>query len=235
MADNETPKTTRDVDDISLEDVKPARKRGKAVGALVLLLLIAVVCVVWWFGQEAKRAAEERQKAETARQAQLALVQGNIADAVAAAETGNVDLALNKLQIAEDKLGQMISAANSENNQQAAQEAYTKRQFVIDARKAIEEEQTRFRSVVNEQLGSLRAAFGVAATTSATPATESAAPAEGTAAPSPEAPAAPEAPQAAPAPDAAAPAAPAAAPAAPAAPAVPVPAAPAAPVAPAAS
>lgn len=239
MADNETPKTTRDVDDISLEDVKPAKKGGKAVGTLLLLVLIGIVVLVWWFGQEAKRAAEERQKAETARQAQLALVQGNIADAVAAADAGNIDLALNKLQIAEDKLGQMISAANGENNQTAAQEAYTKRQFVIDARKAIEEEQARFRSVVNEKLGSLRTAFGVAATTPAAPATEGTTPAPeaGTVAPSTEAPVTPEASPVAPAPDAtvapAAPAAPSATPAAPTAPAVPAPVAPAAPAAPA--
>ncbi|MEN6546221.1 MAG: hypothetical protein ABFE07_09290 [Armatimonadia bacterium] len=235
MAD--TPNTPRDVDDISLDDARPAKKRGRAAGILLLLVLIGIVLLVWWFSAEAKRAAEERQKAETARQAQLTMVQGNIADAVAAGEAGNVDLALNKLQIAEDKLGQMISAANSENNQQAAQEAYTKRQFVIDARKAIEEEQTRFRSVVNEKLGSLRAAFGVAQSIpSATPATEGTtgttpAPDAGVVAPNPEAPISPEAPQVAPVPGAAAPAAPGATPAAPAAPAAPAPAAPAVPAA----
>lgn len=243
MADNETPNTPRDVDDINLDDARPAKKSGKATGILLLLVLIGVVLLIWWFSAEAKRAAEERQKAETARQAQLSMVQTNVADAVAAGEAGNIDLALNKLQVAEDKLGQMISSANSENNQEAAQEAYTKRQFVIDARKAIEEEHTRFRSVVSEQLGSLRAAFGVAASTATTPgvdgsATGTVTPAPnvdaGAVAPSPQAPISPEIPQVAPVPGAEAPVAPNTAPAAPEAPVAPVaPAVPAAPVAPA--
>ncbi len=240
MADNGSSKPSRDVDDISLDDARPARKprRGGAVVVLILLILIVVVIAV--IASNKKKAVEEAKKqaqiAETARQAQMDAVKKNLQSAYDLVAVGNVEGALDKLRVADAQLGNIVSTANSENNTEAATQALNQKKYISDALNALEAKQQELTTLAMEQFAGLSTQFGLQAPTpQAAPTTEGteAAPATGTeATPAPAgeaAPAAPAAPEAVPA----APAAPgAAAPAAPAAPAMPTPAAPAAPATP---
>lgn len=222
-----------DIDDISLDDARPA-KRSKGTGAaLGIIILIAIVALLWIVGanRNAKRAAEEKAKADAAqaRAAQMNQVKANVEQAMIEAQAGNISSALSKLEVVENQLGLIITTANTDGDQQAASAALSQKQAVIDARKAIEAQQASFQAAVSQSLAGLASTFGVAVPAPTT--TEPAAPAATGAEGNVPAPATPEAatPVAPTTPETAAPATPA-----PAAPAAPAPAAaPAAPAAPA--
>lgn len=188
MADNGTGKP--DVDDISLDDARPAKKKsGGAGAAIILILLIVIVAVVWFMGYNAKlkREQEAKQKAEQQRSAMMTVVNGHVTAAIEAAQAGNLDAAIAKLNAAEGQLGLIISSANSMNEQQAALDALNKQKSVMDARKGLEE----VRASIADRLGPLGAAFGVAVPAAAAPGTEvvpapgTEVPATGTAVPAP--------------------------------------------------
>lgn len=219
-----------DVDDISLDDARPA-KRSKGTGAVVgIILVVAIVAVLWIVMQRnaQRKAEEERQRIATqARAAQMDQIKGNLEQALTEAQSGNISNALAKLEVMENQLGLIVTTANTDGDQQAASEALAKKQSVIDARKAIEAEQATFQAAVGQSLSGLAATFGVSVPAPAT-ATE-AAPATGTE-PAASTPAAsegvPGAPAASTEPGTAAPSAAAPAAPAPAASAVPAPVAP---------
>ena len=223
MADTGSSKPSRDVDDISLDDTRPAGKprRGGAVLVLILIVLAVVVIAVIVNNQK-KVAAEAKRQAEVAegaRQAQMGVIKGNLQAAYELAAAGNVEGAIDKLRVADAQLGNIVSTANSENNSEAATQALNQKKYVSDALNALEAKQQEMSAVAMEQFAALTAQFGLQA-----PATPAATTPEGTTAPATGT-------EAAPAPGTEAPAAPQA-PAAPAAPVVPAPAAPAAPPAP---
>lgn len=217
-----------DVDDISLDDPRVPKKSGtSAVLGLVVLIVIAGVVLFMVKAQRDKIEAHNKAVADAAqsRAAALSLINDQITQALTDAQSGNLDSAVAKLDAVEAKLGLIISEANGVGDQDAANQAMTKRQAVIDAKKGLEE----IRTSIAEKLAPLATAFGVTAPAATTPAptteaapatdgttapttpTDSAAPAASPAPTTPEA--APAAPQAAPAPVAA----PAPAPTAPAA------------------
>lgn len=229
-----------DVDDISLDDARPAR-RGKGSSAVVgIILLIAIVAVLWIAGanRNAQRAAEEKARADAAqaRAAQMTQIKANVEQAMTEAQAGNVSAALSKLEVVENQLGLIITTANTDGDQTAASAALAQKQSVIDARKAIEAHQATFQAAVGQSLSALASSFGVAVPVPTEPVAPVTPGTEGTVPATPEA--VPGAAVAPAVPDSAAPVAPApavpAAPVAPANPAAPVAPAPAAP-APAAS
>lgn len=192
-----------DVDDISLDDARPAR-RGKGSGAVIgIILLIAIVAVLWVAGanRSAQRAAEEKAKADAAqaRAAQMTQVKSNVEQAMTEAQAGNISGALSKLEVVENQLGLIITTANTDGDQQAASAALAQKQSVIDARKAIEAQQATFQAAVSQSLTGLASSFGVAVpvpaepVAPATPGTEGLAPATPETVPgTPVAPAMPE-------------------------------------------
>jgi hypothetical protein len=218
MADNGSSKPSRDVDDISLDDSRPARKPRRGAGVLVLILLVVVVVVIAVIANNQKKAAEEAKRqaqiAEGARQAQMDAVKKNLQVAYDLATAGNVEGAIDKLTVADGILGNIVSAANSEKNTQAASQALNQKKYVSDALNALEAKQQELSAVAMEQFASLTAQFGLQAPAATTP-QDTAAPATGTE------PVPATGTEVAPATGAEAPAAPAAATPAPAAPAAP--------------
>jgi type II secretory pathway pseudopilin PulG len=235
MADNGSSKPSRDVDDISLDDARPAGKprRGSAVlVVVVLLVLVAVVAVLYVNQQKAAAAKKEAEaRAETARAAQMESVKRNLQAAYDLAAAGNVEGAIDKLAVADSQLGNIVSAANSEGNSEAATQALNQKKYIADALSALQTKKQELQTLAMEQFTGLQSQFGLQAPTTTAPTTETAPPAttDGT---TPPATGTEPAPTAAPAATPEAPAAPAA-PVAPVAPAAaPVPGAPAAPAAP---
>lgn len=228
MADNGSSKPSRDVDDISLDDPRPAGKPRRGSGVLVLILIIvAVVVIAVIFNHQKKVAAEAKRQAEiaeVARQAQMDAVKKNLQSAYDLAAAGNVEGAIDKLTVADGILGNIVSAANGENNTEVAGQALNQKKYISDALSALEAKKQELDALALEQFSGLATQFGLQA-----PAPPAATTPEGTAAPAPGTEATPApAPEATPTPGATAPEA------APGAPAAPAPAAPAAPVAPAA-
>ena len=127
------------IDDISLEDPKPEKKSGTSpVVVLVLVILIAVVAFLAYTSY-AKRenervAAEARAQAAAARDAQIQSAEGNIAEALAQAEQGNVEAAIAKLQVAENQIGLIVTTANSDGESGIAGQMLETKQAFNDAR-----------------------------------------------------------------------------------------------------
>lgn len=226
MADTGSDKPTRDVDDISLDDARPARKGGGGGGlVLILVVLIAIAGIIWYvLDSQAKQRAEAERQAKIqaeAREAQIGKAKENLQAALTANAAGDLGTAISHLRTADIMLGNIVSTANSEGNTQAAEEVLKQKGYISAALSAIQ-------AAANEQMNVLATQFqlesGTAAPTpdATAPATPDAtAPAEAPVTPDATAPATPAAPAY---PDAAAPAAPVAPEAAPPAP---MPAAPA--------
>ncbi len=245
MAENESAKPKRDIDDIELEET-PSRKKGGGGGAavIILVLLIAIVAALWYVSDmQKKRKAEAERLArveEEARRAQMQAVKDNLQEAINAVAQGDIAGALSSMQTAERMLGNMVSAANNSGNVAAASDLLRQKEYIVSAISAI-------KGAAMEQMNILAAQFGLNPP-SAAPSGEATPPAAGAESPGatvpapaggPEASTAPGMAPAAPAPGAAPGAsAPAAAPAPPAEPApaapAPQPSAPAVPAAPAA-
>ena len=175
MADNGSSKPSRDVDDISLDDVRPAGKprRGSAVLVLVLLILIVVVVAVVVNNQ--KKAAEEAKRqaavAEGARQAQMDAAKKNLQAAYDLAAAGDVEGAIAKLEVADGIMGNIVSAANAEKNTDAASQALNQKKYVSDALSALRAKQQETQALAMEQFSGLASQFGLQAPAAPQPTT----------------------------------------------------------------
>ena len=222
MADTGSDKPTRDVDDISLDDARPARKGGGGGGiVLILVLLIAIAGIIWYvLDSQAKQRIEAERQAKMqaeAREAQIGKAKENLQAALNANAAGDLGTAISHLRTADNMLGNIVSTANSEGNTEAAAEVLRQKGHVAAALSAIQ-------AAANEHMSALATQFQLQPTTAAPAAADATTPATPeTPATGTEAPALPDAgaPAAPAAPDAAAPVAPAA----PAAPVAPEPAA----------
>src|SRR5512140_1316703 len=113
MADSGSGKPTRDVDDISLDDARPARRGGTGAIFVVVLIIVAIVVIALvWSNQkkvqEAKREAIKQ--AGIARAAQMDAVKKDLQEAVDLSAGGNVDGAISKLEAADGLMGGIITA-----------------------------------------------------------------------------------------------------------------------------
>jgi hypothetical protein len=156
------------VDDISLEDARPAKKPGG--GGLGWLILVIVVVAVAWFAyssyarkQQAEAEAKAKADAAMSRVAQTGAANDNVREALTLAEQGNMPAAIAKLQAAESLYGMIIGGANEAGDQEAASKALADRGAIQDSRQALELEQQRFQENVKLQLDALRANFGIPA------------------------------------------------------------------------
>jgi hypothetical protein len=190
MADSKKP--TRDVDDISLDDARPSGKSGKGGAVLVLILLIAAVALIWFISaQQHKKAAEvakAKADAAVAREAQISKAVENLQLATDKAAAGDIDGAIDKLQVADAMLGNVITAANNDGDQDAASAVMAQRAPLSAALSALEAKQAELKAIAEEQFGILRSQFSLTAPAATeTPATTTpegtTPPAEGTAPP----------------------------------------------------
>lgn len=227
MAETGPTKPSRDVDDISLDDARPARKRGKGGGVLALILIILIIVVIAVIAGNQKKAAEEAKKqaliAENARLAQMDAIKKNLQAGYDLAAAGNVEGAIDKLSVADAQLGNIVSTANSEKNTDAAAQALSQKKYISDALAALQAKKLEMQTLAMDQFSAMSSQFGLTAPSATPPptaATDTTAPA---ATPTPEATATPATGSEAPA---ATPPAPTAAPGAPGVPAPPTPVAP---------
>ena len=165
MADNGSSKSPRDVDDISLDDARPARKPsrgGAVVVVIVLIVLVAVIAVVY---VNKKKAAEEaKQQAQAAavtRQAQMDVVKRNLQAAYDLSAAGNVEAAIDKLGVADAQLGVIVSNANSEKNNEAATQALNQKKYISDAYNALQTKKQELQAVAMDQFTTLAAQFNL--------------------------------------------------------------------------
>lgn len=213
MADD-TGNDTRDVDDISLEDVAKPKKSGKkSVAAFIVIVAIVAAIVVAYIGYSNKKE-QERREAQARQEQHIAQINSNIADAITRAEAGDLDGAVSKLQASETELGGIVTAANEEGNPDTARQALLKETALKDALQAIQAQRDQLKATVDQQMANLRTQFGITPSAAPSSATEAPAAPAGAAPAQPETPAqATEQPAAPEAPTAAVPAGPAAPPA----------------------
>jgi hypothetical protein len=181
-------KPKKDMDNINLEDVRAPQRSGSS--AIWWVILVIILAAVAWYGvdhvkkQQKAAAAEAKVEAAAVRQAQVSQAEANISEAITQAEQGNIAAALAKLQVAENQFGLIVTNANRDDDQAAANDALDKKRAVMDARKAREDEQAKFQTAVTAQLDALRSRFNIAAKATTEPAAETTAPSASEAAPS---------------------------------------------------
>jgi len=72
-----------DVDDIKLDDVRPARKGPNCLLVVILLIAIAaVIAYMFWARGESTRRAQERAQVAQTREASLTIVKERVGEAV---------------------------------------------------------------------------------------------------------------------------------------------------------